>query len=294
VRQTWPDASTCPSFKSKLRQAQAKQKRAIDDYNRQVRARNRKVKRAVDDYNRAAQRYNTTVRSNRQRLERELSRMRSSGSSAGLTSIRTSSTRLHRSYTRVEVTARTTQESDYRDRFVALSEQEAANSLAVLNALDGMENEDEAHELEDTVITGELEDLSPDLDQRWRGALFALSPSNPDAGRHFCTSAREVFTRVLDLIAPDQDVVREDPSCDRTREGRPTRRARIKALLRRQGLSSEEFEEFVDSDVANILELFQVVNDGTHGSAGRYQLDYLRAVKKRVEDGILFLTNLAA
>lgn len=38
---------------------------------------------------------------------------------------------------------------------------------------------------------------------RWKGALFSLSPTNPDAAQHFCTSAREVLTSMLDIAAPD-------------------------------------------------------------------------------------------
>jgi hypothetical protein len=119
-----------------------------------------------------------------------------------------------------------------------------------------------------------------------------MDPKNPDAARHFCTSAREVFTRRLELQAPDQDVFQALPGCDTTRDGRPTRRSRIKLLLTRQGMQLEEFEDFVDQDVENVLELFQVFNDGTHGSAGKYSLPQLRAVKRRVEHGIQFLTSL--
>lgn len=282
-------------LKIKLRQAEAKRKRAIDEYNRKVREFNRNAKRAVDDFNREVRAHNARVRSNRQRLAREFSRLRSSSNNPRLSRIRVSSTNLHRSYSKVEVRARTTTESTHRDRFLTLSEQETANSLAVLNALDGApEGDGEAEVLEPTVIRDELRRISPDLDRRWRGALFALNPGNPDAARHFCASAREVFTRFLDLCAPDRAVLAEDPACDLTDQGRPTRRARIKVLLRRQGLSSSEFEEFVENDVANILDLFQVFNDGTHGSAGKYPLTHLKAVKRRVEEGILFLANLAA
>ena len=54
----------------------------------------------------------------------------------------------------------------------------------------------------------------------------------------------------------------------------------------------ETLEDFVEQDLQNIVELFHVFNDGTHGSAGRYDFQQLAAIKKRVEDGIVFLSEI--
>ena len=53
-------------------------------------------------------------------------------------------------------------------------------------------------------------------------------------------------------------------------------------------------EEFIDNDIDNILELYHILSDGTHGYAGRYTFIQLKAIKKRVEDGILFLCNIVS
>jgi hypothetical protein len=45
----------------------------------------------------------------------------------------------------------------------------------------------------------------------------------------------------------------------------------------------------VDADVDNVLDLFGIVNAGTHGVAGTYDIDALTAIKRRVEDAIRFL-----
>lgn len=198
-------------------------------------------------------------------------------------------------FTRVEVRYEARSRSDQEYRFLDLSERETANSVEVLNALDGRaEGAEEQSEgrLSDTVVGEELRGVSPELDQRWRGALFALHPRNPDAARHFCTSAREVFTKFLELKAPDSEVLKAFPSCDRAPDGRPTRRMRIRLMLTRKSMGASEYEDFVAHDVENIIELFKVFNDGTHGTAGKYSFVQLRAVKKRVEDGILFLASL--
>lgn len=56
----------------------------------------------------------------------------------------------------------------------------------------------------------------------------------------------------------------------------------------------ESVVNFVESDIDNILELFHVLSDGTHGIAGRYDDKKLMQVKKRVEQGINFLCEIAA
>lgn len=61
----------------------------------------------------------------------------------------------------------------------------------------------------------------------------------------------------------------------------------------RKGLVDDDVEEFVNQDVEDILGLFRVFNDGTHGESGRFDLNELVAVKERAESGIRFLHRLA-
>ncbi|MFZ4440298.1 MAG: hypothetical protein ACOYOS_17880 [Syntrophales bacterium] len=134
--------------------------------------------------------------------------------------------------------------------------------------------------------------ISNDLDDRWRGAVFALNPRNPDAARHFCTSAREIMTQILETKAPDTVVIEAMPDCARTEQGKPTRRAKVKFFLHRKGMVAEALEEFVEQDMQNIVELFGIFNDGTHGSAGTFDMRTLSVIRKRVEEGIFFLSRL--
>lgn len=94
------------------------------------------------------------------------------------------------------------------------------------------------------------------------------------------------------MKAPDADVFALLPTCDRTERGNPTRRSKIRYFLHRQGMPEATLEEFVENDMENIVQLFRVFNDGTHGSAGTFDLSQLNAIKKRVEDGIMFLTEI--
>ena len=282
---------TPAQFRAQVRRAQNDLNRAVNKYNAGV----RKVNRAIDDYNREARQHNARVRANRQRLQRELARLQRTSSrttTTHTTTYRVSMQSFQTSYQRlVDSGAEARLPQDWMD----LSEGEAANSVAAMNALMEPDGADEAgaDRLTDTSIDDELVQVDEDLDRRWRGALFALDPRNPDAARHFCTSARELLSRLLEAAAPDEAVVAADPDCARTDKGSITRRARIQYCLARRGHSDEHFVDFVDEDIMNVLELFRVFNDGTHGSAGRFEVPQLRAVKTRVEDAIRFIHRVA-
>lgn len=51
---------------------------------------------------------------------------------------------------------------------------------------------------------------------------------------------------------------------------------------------------FVDDDINEVVELIKEVNDGTHGSAGRYDVTQLSVIKQRVEDTIKFLFRISS
>jgi hypothetical protein len=286
---------TPAEFRRRLREAERKQKQAIDKYNQAVRKYNQGVKQAVDKYNQAVRAHNARVRANRQRLRSEVQRLASKSTSTSKVTVvyRTSVRTMHEAYARLE------RDEDRLGprygRFLDLSEREAANAAEVTNRL--LDEEDYVSVPEEALADAELVDqlrqIAPDLDDRWRGALFALNPQNPDASRHFCTSAREIITEILEIKSPDAEVERAMPDCDRTDIGRPTRRAKIRYLLHRRGMTAEVLEDFVTEDVENILELFHVFNKGTHGAAGRFALHQLQAIRKRVKDGLFFLAEIA-
>ena len=98
-------------------------------------------------------------------------------------------------YDRADASLGTGHASAADHRFLDLVSDEAANSVYLANALDGDGDANDAlteDRLRAPSMANELRDFGDDLVSRWTGALFALSPRNPDAARHFCTSAREV------------------------------------------------------------------------------------------------------
>lgn len=281
-------------IRSMNRQAESKRRQAINKYNQDVRKHNQAVRTAVNKYNQAVRTYNSRVRAHRQRVRAELSRLSRQKTTVRFTLYRTSVNSLYQSYEQLERRADSDELGSEYNRVLDLSEREIANSLAVANRLDdgGATADEEVEPLEDAQLLNKLRTFSPDLDDRWHGAVFALNAKNPDAARHFCTSAREIITQILELQAPDERVLQHLPTCDRTDQGKPTRRSKLKYLLQRKRLPERALAEFVEHDMENIVELFRVFNDGTHGSAGTFTLVQLSGIRKRVEDGIHFLTEI--
>lgn len=281
-------------FRAALRQLESQRRQAISRYNDRVRQYNQSVRnfqRAIDRYNQEVRAYNSRRRLHLQRLQSEWRRLQSqaSGSHARL---RTSTIHLHSTYARLESTYGDRPRIGLENLLFDLSEREAANSLGVLNALDSPEDEGGRDSLQQTEITDELAAISEDLDARWKGALFALNPDNPDGARHFCSSAREIFVQILETKAPDEAVFATFPDAQRTERGSATRRSRISYLLSKKGIRQSEFTDFASEDVENVLELFAVLNEGTHREPGHYGAGALSAIKRRVEGGLVFLSRL--
>lgn len=290
--------------KSQLRRLQQQQRQvinkynqAVNKYNSAVRQYNRAVKSAVTQYNQDVRAHNARVRANRQRLQRELRKLEQQSRSSSTRHVvyRRSVVALHQSYERIESAVDAGTWTSTTDLFDS-AEGEAANSVAVLNVL--LEETEltgvSVADLGETIVGEGLSIISPDLYARWQGALFALDPRNPDAARHFCTSAREILTSILEITAPDSEVLAADPKAPLTDDGRVTRRARIHHCLRRSGRLDEELVSFVEADIDNVIQLFREFNRGTHGEAGRFTLPQLAALKARVEHAIVFLQKIVA
>ena len=287
-------------FNNQMRQQINKYNQEVNkinrEINRQINDQNRNIKQAIDKYNQAVRQHNAKVLQNRSRIQNELHRLNSSSRITITTTYRTSIMAMNTSYRAVS--------SDYdylsnptpfQDYVYSGIEQENANSLETANVLTGEPQPVYVkYSLQDTKIMNQLSNISADLDNRWKGALFSLNPVNPDATRHLCTSTREIITEIIDSKAKDQDVFALFPTCEKTERGNATRKVKIGYFLHKKGFRDENIEDFIEKDIDNILELFHLLNTGTHGEAGRYTFEKLSAIKKRVEDGLIFLCNIAS
>lgn len=281
-------------LRSRIRRSQQKRRQAINKYNQAVRKYNRDVKRVVNKYNQDVRTYNSRVRANRQRIKRELASLSRRSTTKRYTVFRTSVHTMHESYVRLERRVSSQDLNPTHEQIIDLSGRETANSLEVMNLLLGNPpiSSEDLKDLQTVKLTDELRGISSDLDERWRGAVFSLNPRNPDAARHFCISAREIFTQILEIKAPDSEVIDMLPDCGVTELGKPTRRSKIHFFLHKKGMSDDALEDFVEQDLENIVQLFKVFNVGAHGSAGKFDMQQLSSLKKRVEHGIHFLSEI--
>jgi hypothetical protein len=275
-------------IRSQLRQAQAKAKRELErELEKQVKkvetAWNREATKLVNDHNRKA-------RANQRRLQSAIARLNNQPTTVRYTVTRTSALHLHTLYRHVEHTADTAGWDEHSQRLVDLAEAEAANSALVANTLLG--DTTDAEDLsESTSLTDELSTVSPDLHNRWQGALYAINGANPDAARHFCTSAREIIVKMINLKAPNAAVLGTYPD-GTTPDGKVARRWKIQYLLDRYGANHDSLGEFVEADVNDVMNLFSDFNKGTHGEAGQFDLAELRVIKTRVEGAVRFLSAI--
>ena len=280
---------TPSQFKSKMRQLQQKQRQAINNYNRAVNNYNHKLKTVVNNYNSAVRQYNANVNRNRQIIKNEIKRINSRTSIHSGYSISVKTLQEH--YETVDkIYFEGVSITPEQNRILDLIDNEQANSLITKGVIeDGVIPEDDT---ENTDIGNKLALISSDLNDRWLGAVYALNPSNPDATRHFCTSTREIFTELLEIKAPDEAVFKYNSNCQKTDRGNATRREKIKYMMRNINMD-DSVVSYVEEDIKNIVELNQLLSGGTHGPAGKYSFKQLMQVKKRVEQGLVFLCEIS-
>ena len=191
-------------FNSQMNRLKQQTRRAENEINRAVNKYNRDMRNAFNKYNASVRQYNSNVRRNKQIISNELRKLNSSPSVS--TSYTISSRNMQTYYDEInafysvgiEVTPK-------QNHILDLVEQEQANSLITENYIERDNAPEESPE--DIEIGNKLALVSDDLNNRWKGAVFALNPNNPDATRHFCTSTREIFTEFLEIKAPDEKVL---------------------------------------------------------------------------------------
>jgi hypothetical protein len=107
-----------------------------------------------------------------------------------------------------------------------------------------------------------LSDLNPAFLVPLQGARRALSSDNPDRIRQGLVSLRELGTQVLHLLAPTNAVLAWSSNPADIHNGRPTRRARIRYVVRRVDIGS--FEGFMSADVDSVRAMLDVLQRATH------------------------------
>lgn len=101
-----------------------------------------------------------------------------------------------------------------------------------------------------------LKKLNPALVKSYEGARTALRSNNPDRVRHVLISLRELCTRIIKNLAPDDDVIKWIQDSVLLHKGKPTRRERIQYIYK--NISHDCLGEFAAADVNAVIKLFDV------------------------------------
>ena len=252
---------------------------------RESRRAQQQSKNSVNSYNRAVRRYNSKVRYYRNKIQREFNRLYFNYS---IESHYYNSTKLvYDTYTKISDLY---ENGDIEENLFNAIENENANNLELSNVvLNNEEVENYDVEIDESNISSKLSNISTDLDDRWKGALFSVNPNNPEAARHFCTSTREILKVLIDDGIKDSEVVSENPQCERKNSGTPTRKEKIKYAMNKKGIDNSLIVEFTNENIENTVSLINELSNGTHGRSSRYSLNQLKSFKKRFEDSINFI-----
>ena len=169
---------------SKIRQAQHRAES-------QIRQAQRKMEREIKhEIQKSVNQYKREVSSCKRKIQSELRKLETSTNRVNISYL-SSVQKLNQSYNVVDDYFNTLITSNKEQEIFNYIENENANSLSVANAIESPETIEIVEiELQDNGIGEKLSILSLDLNDRWKGALFSLNPSNPDA--------TDIFVQVLE------------------------------------------------------------------------------------------------
>lgn len=133
-----------------------------------------------------------------------------------------------------------------------------------------------------------LKNLDPSFSNMLLGAEQAIYSKNPDHLRHFASSHRELCTHILHLLAPNDQVKEwtKDPN-HFDKEGKPTRKARLKYISRNH--KNNTFVDFLIKDFENQMAL---LNADEHRESQEYTDQELNALHMRFLSMLGFLMQI--
>lgn len=139
-------------------------------------------------------------------------------------------------------------------------------------------------------LDGLLYGFNPEFLKMREGARNALKSDNPDRIRHFTVSYRELFTHILHLLSPDDEVRGWTNNKEHFSNGRPTRKARMLYICR--GINQEPFDDFVQKDIESALSVLNFFQQGTHQISCAYTQVQIAALEVRMEATLRFLLEI--
>lgn len=140
------------------------------------------------------------------------------------------------------------------------------------------------------LLSSYLPRLDPRLLKLWKGAIEAYHSNNSDRIRHFSASLRELFTHVIQRLAPDPEIKKWSSDPNLYSKNRPTRKARLLYICR--NIKSDPFNSFVDLDINTTLSFIDIFQKGTHEIEPSFSQNQLLTIKSKAESTLKFLLEI--
>lgn len=135
-----------------------------------------------------------------------------------------------------------------------------------------------------------LPKIDPGLYKMWKGAIEAYHSNNSDKVRHFVTSIRELYTHLIHLLAPDNEIRKWTTDPQHYNEGKPTRKSRLLFICR--NIDNEPFSTFVKKDVEAMIAFIGIFQNGTHNIDPVFSPSQLITIKSKAENTLKFLLEI--
>jgi hypothetical protein len=135
-----------------------------------------------------------------------------------------------------------------------------------------------------------LPKVAPGLENMWKGAVETFYGNNSDRIRQFVTSIRELFTHLMHILAPDDEIKKWSNDAIHYHEGRPTRKARLLYICR--NISAAPFSSFVDADIKATLQFIDLFQKGTHSIESGFNETQTMSMKIKAETTIRFILEI--
>lgn len=112
-------------------------------------------------------------------------------------------------------------------------------------------------------LPDKLRALHPRLAEKYEGVLHAVEMRGPDYIAQASASARELLKFTLELIAPEEAVLDQEPTAKRGDDGKLTRRSLLEYTFR--GIAaSDDYAKMVEGQINLILASWFPLNTAVH------------------------------
>lgn len=124
----------------------------------------------------------------------------------------------------------------------------------------------------------------------WKGAIETFNSNNSDKVRQFTASLRELFTHVMHLLSPDEEIRKWTTDPSYFDKGKPIRKARLHYIYRH--ISNNSFNKFSEQNIKATLEFISIFQEGTHAIDSGFTPAQLIAMKSKAETTLKFLLEI--